>query len=89
MIRMLLNSQSSPNGDIITLVGVKQISIIALALQDCFESIQPGYLDAAILSSADRTMDVRIAGASPIADKGTPVERRGRKTSGPRGDLPG
>ena len=41
MIRMLLNSQSSPNGDIITLVGVKQISIIALALQDCFEIIQP------------------------------------------------
>ena len=28
----------------------------------------------------------RIEGASPIADKGTPVVRRGRKTSGPRGD---
>src|SRR5688500_14742969 len=84
-----LYSRASANGDIIKLVGVKQISIIALALQRCFEIIRPRVSRCSDSRSADRTTDVRIAGASPIADKGTPVERRGRKTSGPRGDLPG
>jgi hypothetical protein len=84
------NDRASPNGDIIMLAAARQVSIIPLALQSCSESIRLRILSVQQIPRrrSDNT-DVRIEGASPIADKGTPVERRGRKTSGPRGDLPG
>ena len=87
-LRTYLSDRPSPNGDIITVAAVAHLSIIRLALQALLQVFRK-WISRCRDRSADRTTRTFVEGASPIADKGTPVERRGRKTSGPRGDLPG